>query len=687
MLIFALIRLSVTQKRALQKLARQREVAALVTQIAEAFINLPAELVGAELDRSFQQLLNFFNFDRISLFESSARMSRLRRLYSQSVAGVEPSPAAIDLRHLPWVASQIMMGNMILVSNLSQLPEEAGELKQILRDIGSRSLVVFPLKVAESSFVILTFETVRDERDWNPDLVQSLRTIADIIGSTLERKHAEEVLYGSLNRMNGIVESAMDAIIAVDSEQNVVVFNAAAEQMFCCTLEEALGQPLDRFIPARFRTQHHADVSSFAETGVTKRKMGTLGALWGLRTNGEEFPIEASISQAATESGKLLTVIIRDITERQKAAQQLRKSDELNASIIESLRSQVAVLGAKGIVVATTHCEPPFVPGTNNSLLDLSVGSNFFEVCRADAEAGNSNVKAAMDGVQAIYDGKRDYLELEYEYETSIEHRWMLMKVTPLKSLESGLVITHQDVTERKRHEQAIQELSGRLINAQEEERSRIARELHDDINQQLAVLAIELQQLAGFLPEDSPAARERIQALWEKTHGLSKDIQHLSHELHSTKLEYLGLVVAIRGLCTEFSEQYGVASDFQFRKVPSTLASDVSLSLFRVAQESLHNVAKHSHAKRVRVELIGGADKVTLRLSDDGIGFEPGASVHQTGLGMISMRERIRLVGGTLSVWSKPSMGTQVEAVISLARESAGKNSSRSGSGIGEAG
>ena len=358
-----------------------------------------------------------------------------------------------------------------------------------------------------------------------------------------------------------------------------------------------------------------------------------------------------------------------DVNERVVAEQQLSKSHELNASILESLRNQMVVLDSEGTIVAATKRSREFSATARINPLDLQVGENYFDLCRAKVEAGDSNVAAALAGVQAICTGERGYFELEYEYKSGIDQRWFLMSATPLKTSDGGVVISHQDITERKRHEHAIQQLTGRLINAQEQERSRIARELHDDINQQVAMLAIELQQLEVSLPEDSSEGRQKVQGLWKKTHQLSTEIQHLSHQLHSAKLEHLGIIPALRGLCNEFSEQHKIEADFQFRQVPPRLDSDISLSLFRVAQESLHNVVKHSQAKRVRLELVGTATKVVLRVSDDGVGFDTDAPANHTGLGMTSMTERIRLVGGALSVISRPSLGTQVEASIPLLR------------------
>ena len=360
-----------------------------------------------------------------------------------------------------------------------------------------------------------------------------------------------------------------------------------------------------------------------------------------------------------------------DLTERKRAEEALCQSEQLKASILESLSNDVVVVDSTGIVVAVN--EPRFDFAAGNGFLGFNVGMNYFETCRTRMAERKLEATATLDGIQAVFDGKRDYFESEYALD-STEQTWLSMSVTPLQG-HHGIVISHQDMTERKRHEKAIHELSGRLINAQEQERSRIARELHDDVNQQLSVLAIEIQQLESFLPQDSSEGRKQIQALWRKTHNLSTDLQQLSHQLHSTKLEHLGVAAALRGLCNEFSSMYKIAADFQFRQVPTALDADASLCLFRVAQESLHNVAKHSQAKKVRMELFGAGENVVLRVSDDGVGFDPGARRNQAGLGMISMGERARFVGGKLSVWSKPSMGTQVEATVPLSRKVAASN------------
>ena len=671
-LIVELIRLTVAQKSSLKQQAHQREKEALVAQLAAAFINLPAELVNQEIEKSFQRMLDFFELDRISLFEYSAERAQLRLLCFRVTPGAEQPPSFVDLPTLSWTGSQILRGAPVVISSVNELPEDASALREVLRAVSTRSFIAFPLRSDEHTFATLTLSTVRAEREWNSDLVQTLRTIADIFCNALERKYAEEAVLENRNRLNNIIESAMDAIIVVDSQQHIVVFNDAAEKLFGYPVAEVLGLPLERLIPHRFRARDYVHVSRFAKGGANHRLIGTLRGLWALRANGKEFPIEVSISRVETHGETLITIILRDVTERERALQALRESEQLKASILDSLSSHVAVVDSSGIVVAVT--EPKFDFAVGNRLLLPQVGANYFEICGSKTGKGDPET-STLEGMQEVFDGKRDYYEVEYAHHSATEQLWLLMSVTPLKVPGRGIVITHHDITERKRHEQAIQELSGRLINAQEQERSRIARELHDDINQRLAILAIELQQLGSFISEDSVQGRERVEGLWRKAHGLSTDLQHLSHQLHSTKLDHLGIIPALRALCSEFSEQHKIGADFQSRQVPMPLDSEISLHLFRVAQESLHNVAKHSRAKRVRMEIVGTGGKLVLRISDDGIGFDADASKNRIGLGMTSMNERIRYVGGTLSVWSKPSMGTQVEATIPLSQRTVAMN------------
>ena len=223
-----------------------------------------------------------------------------------------------------------------------------------------------------------------------------------------------------------------------------------------------------------------------------------------------------------------------------------------------------------------------------------------------------------------------------------------------------------REITARKRAELALHTLSGRLLSAQEDERRRIARELHDNLSQQMALLAIEIEQIASQAGRSQQMARA-MRELGERTAEIASEIHTMSHRLHSSKLEALGLSAAVRGHCREVLAQ-GVRVEFWEVDVPASLAPDVQLCLFRVVQEGLNNVVKHSGAREAQVMLSGTGDTLLLRIADSGRGFDEAEAAERDGLGLASMRERLRLIGGELTVTSRSGQGATIEARAPLA-------------------
>jgi len=219
------------------------------------------------------------------------------------------------------------------------------------------------------------------------------------------------------------------------------------------------------------------------------------------------------------------------------------------------------------------------------------------------------------------------------------------------------------DITERKMAEEALTNLSGRLIEAQEDERRRIAREIHDDYNQRLAVLAIDLEELAENIGHADAEAGQRLHELWNQACELGADLHVLSHRLHSSTLENLGLVAGATAFCEEFTDQQGIHVDFTHDDVPTGIPEDASLCLFRILQEGLRNVKKHSGADRAEVRLEVASEKVHLSISDRGRGFDPKVRSSQGGIGLRSMEERLRLLGGNLQIYARPMEGTRIDA------------------------
>lgn len=252
------------------------------------------------------------------------------------------------------------------------------------------------------------------------------------------------------------------------------------------------------------------------------------------------------------------------------------------------------------------------------------------------------------------------------------KYRWLLDIGSPMQDdagAFTGYVGSCLDITDNKIAELAVATVSGRLIEAQEQERSRLARELHDDINQRLALLAIQLEQLRLNPPSPRKELAKRIDDLQQTALEISRDVQALSHELHSSKLDFLGLVPAFASFCREFSQQKKVAVHFTHGDVPPSVPRDISLCLFRVLQEASHNVVKHSGAPRFDVDLRGAADRAWLTVRDTGKGFDLPNAASSRGLGLVSMRERLNLVGGTLSIRSGPARGTEIFAEVPLPR------------------
>jgi len=212
-----------------------------------------------------------------------------------------------------------------------------------------------------------------------------------------------------------------------------------------------------------------------------------------------------------------------------------------------------------------------------------------------------------------------------------------------------------------------IRDLAGRLIRGQEEERSRIARELHDDITQQIAMLTVGLDHLESLPADKLALAHEELAELRSKTEEVALSVRDVARQLHSTVLQHLGLSKALKALCRTFSQQHQIDAHLEAEELED-LGDDISLCLFRVAQEALNNAVKHGHAKQITVVLAREAGGLRLQIKDTGNGFDP--ATRSEGLGLVSMQERLRLVGGKLAIRSSPGQGTVIEAVVAYSQQ-----------------
>jgi PAS domain S-box-containing protein len=265
---------------------------------------------------------------------------------------------------------------------------------------------------------------------------------------------------------------------------------------------------------------------------------------------------------------------------------------------------------------------------------------------------------------------RREPFQIEYRVRRRDgEYRWITDAGAPRYDTDGsfvGYIGSAVDVTERKLADEAAATLSQRLIEAQESERSRLARELHDDINQRLALLNMRLDALSRAVPDSAAEGKQRVEEARQDVMSLVTDVGALSRRLHPSRLEYLGIAKAAAALCREISNQQSVEVRFDAESVPEGVSRPIALCLYRVLQEALQNAIKHSGSRTVDVSLRGGADHIELTIHDFGVGFDVEAT-RDRGLGLTSMNERLKAVAGQLVVASQPQHGTAIRARVPL--------------------
>jgi len=460
--------------------------------------------------------------------------------------------------------------------------------------------------------------------------------------------------------LSGVLESAMDAIVTVDERQEIVLYNRAAEKIFGWPRHEMLGQSLERLIPARFRPFHGAQVQRFGRAGVTSRRMGALNVVYGLRSDGAEFPMDASISQLETPQGKLFTVILRDITERLHAEQQQARLAARLAGLLDSAMDAIITVDeALRIVLYNRAAEKIFgrpseqaLGQTLNQLMPERLRAGHDEHIRRFAASGTTSRRMG-DGT-VLY-GLRANAE-EFPMEASISQ---------LDTGEGKLfTVILRDITERMRAQEELSAFAAEAHAIREGEKSRVARELHDELAQSLTALKMDtiwLRDNARAQPEAAVSKLSDMVGMLDTTVAATRRI---AADLRPLLLDDLGLAPAIEWLATNFTQRTGVQCDVDVDE-ELDLQEPYATAVFRIVQESLANVAKHAQATEVSVLVARTPRAVVLEVSDNGRGFATGAPRKRHSLGLMGLRERAQLLKGSASIESQPGQGTRVQVRI----------------------
>jgi PAS domain S-box-containing protein len=349
--------------------------------------------------------------------------------------------------------------------------------------------------------------------------------------------------------------------------------------------------------------------------------------------------------------------------EYQRSAHLVRESEERFRLVANTAPVMIWMAGTDRLC---TYVNQPWLEFTGRPL-DAELGNGWVDGLH------NEDLKRCLETYSQAFEQRQSF-EMEYRIRRNDgEYRWILDTGVPRFNSDgtiAGYIGSCLDITDRKLAEEALTSVGRRLIEAHEEERTWIARELHDDIVQRIALLAIELERWDHDVLGSVVDKHEYLQHTRQRLFELGTDIQALSHRLHSSKLEYLGLVATAKSFCHESSEQRNVRIEFSHSDVPATIPKEISLCLFRVLQEALQNAVKHSADQNFRVEVRGTKEGISLAVRDSGIGFDWKDAMNRRGLGLISMRERLRLVNGELSIQSEPGRGTIVLARVPLGQK-----------------
>lgn len=477
----------------------------------------------------------------------------------------------------------------------------------------------------------------------------------------------------SETRLASIVHSAMDAVITVDEQQRIVLFNDAAETIFGLSRDEALGSSLDRFIPPRYRDAHRDHIVRFGEAGVTVRRMGAQVVLSGLRADGAEFPIEASISHVTVDGQKFYTVILRDVTtrehalEEQRAAhQELIESRQRLQSIIDSAMDAIITADdAQRIVLFNTAAERIFRRRADDTIgqpLDVLIPGRFRDAHRAHVERfGEAGVTMRPMGGELVLSGLRSDGE-EFAIDASISHVML--------GGNKFYTVILRDISERQRAAEALRrsheelrELYEAMHQVREAERTRIARELHDELAQWLTALKMDVSWLSQRLPQDDEKLAARTQKMKQVVDSTVAAVRRIAAALRPVMLDDLGLRPAIEQLLHDLEERSGIVSTLEGSEEDAALDEPLATAVYRMTQEALTNAARHSGASAVAVTLRREGGHLHVSVRDNGKGMKPDPD--RKSYGLLGIRERARTLGGSARIYSPPEGGTIVEIAL----------------------
>lgn len=466
-------------------------------------------------------------------------------------------------------------------------------------------------------------------------------------------------------RLSGVLESAMDAIITVDEAQNIVFYNRAAESIFGWPVQQMLGQPLALLMPERFQAGHGDHVRRFGSTGVTSRRMGGSSVVYGRRANGQEFQMDASISQLDTPDGKLFTVILRDVTERLKAEQDHKRLTARLSGLLESAMDAILTVDEHQHVTLYNRAAEKIFGWPSDQVLGQRLEKLMPERFRQGHASHLQHFAATGTTSRRMGDGT-----VLYGQRASGEEFPMEASISQLDMPDGKLfTVILRDVTQRVQAQQELQAFATEANAIRESEKTRVARELHDELAQSLTAIKMDTIWLRDQVPNANAEFLVKLEGMLTMLDSTVAATRRIAADLRPLLLDDLGLGPAVEWLAHNFSQRTGVPCQLSVDDEVE-LHEPYATAVFRIVQESLANVAKHAKATHVSVQIDRQPQAVMLRVTDNGVGFVAGGPRKPHSLGLMGLRERAQLLRGSIAIDSQPGQGTRVEVRIPLLPE-----------------
>ena len=449
--------------------------------------------------------------------------------------------------------------------------------------------------------------------------------------------------------MQGLIDCLPNAVTVVDHDARVIAANRAVEKLLGYSRGELLDRHIDVLLP------NFARHTGFFGQGP-QLASGRALAHSGQRKDGTSFSVELNVQRFVfgNRPAAVISLSVSDSSPKRLEPADI-ETDQRFRTIADAAPVMIWVADAER---SLRYANEAWIAFTGEAP-DKTLGDGWLSRVHSDDQARLAQELSAAFESQEAFRIVGRFLRHDGQY------RWLVVSGVPRSTPEGeflGFVGIWVDETDQRAANEALRTVGGRLLEAQEEERKHIARELHDDISQQLAMLSVEIEELRQQ-KLSGEALDDRLTVIGRHVETAAQDVQAISHRLHAARLEYLGMIPAMRGFCSELAARHHVNVHFSYQAFPESISNDVSLALFRVLQEALHNALKYSGVTDFDVQVTADADHVQLDVSDSGRGFIPEDALEGGGIGLISMQERMKLVNGTLDIISGVQQGTHITA------------------------